>query len=53
MQSCRVLFPGSRPQMSVAKAGMLHQEADAAAAQLRIDGAIARRGSMLGTCQCP
>ena len=52
MQSCRVLFPGFRLQMSVAKAGMLQQEADAAAAQLRIDDAVAR-GSMLGTCQCP
>ena len=26
MQSCRVLFPGFRLQMSVAKAGMLQQE---------------------------
>jgi hypothetical protein len=37
MQSCRALFPGSRSQMSATKEGMLHREADTAAAQLLID----------------
>jgi hypothetical protein len=37
MRSYRILFPGSRLQMSVTKSVMLHQEADATASQSRID----------------